>query len=475
MPAVLRHRLILLVIVLIAIAVRFTYIAMLDTHLVSDGVEGEMAHNIVAHGRWFYRADTSDDIGSTGLRGKATIDTASTGNHQGRPGQLIPEVDEPVGTSLIIAGVWALTGSERYTAVAALQGIVDSLTVLLIYWVAMQLFKRRRPALIAAALYAINLPEARETATVYNDLWAIQFTVWILALYLVAMRSPHRWRWWIICGLCAGVGTYFRPQVLLLAPVLACATAFATGWREALRRGAVTTLVGCLLLVPWTIRNYNDFHAFVPTRTSLWLTAWGGFGEMANDFGGHFGLEPLVDLIHRSRPALIVETPAWDTYAKRYVVDVIEQHPLWYLELLAHRVAVATVWQYDTRWMYIEAGKWSHSKGTLPDYIASHPLNTLEDAVAPCTFLLAMLGLALTWRRRRREHAILIAFALAVLIPYLTVYVQARYLLPAMPAYMIWIALGADRAIERAGGRLHRARSMSAAGGQRHGFGISVP
>jgi len=436
MPAVSRHRLILLVIVLVGLAARFTYIAILVPNESSDGLEGQMAHNIVANGRWFYRTETD--------------------------GAVVPEADESVGTSLIIAGVWTPTGSERYIAVAALQGIVDSLTALLVYWIAVQLFKRRRPALIAAALYAIYLPVAHQTATVYNDIWAIEFTVWILALYLVAIRSSHRWRWWLACGLCAGVGAYFRPQVLLLAPALCLATAFSTGWRETLRRAALVSLVGFLPLVPWTIRNYDDFHAFIPTRSALWMTVWGGLGEMANDFGGVFSQEALVDKVHRVRPDLVAESPAWDSYAKRYVVQTIEQHPFWYLELLAHRVAIATVWQHDPLWMHIEAGKWSHYKGSIVSFALSHPLDVLEDAVEPGVFLLAMLGLRLTWRRQRRQHAILLALVLSTLLPYIAVHVELRYLLPAVPAYMIWIGLGADLVIERVAGRSRRARSKLA-------------
>jgi 4-amino-4-deoxy-L-arabinose transferase-like glycosyltransferase len=313
----------------------------------------------------------------------------------------------------------------------------------------MQLFKRRRPALIAAALYAVYPPIAWQTASAYNDIWAIDFTVAIVALYLLAMRSDRRWRWLIACGVCAGLGAYFRPQVLLIVPALALATGFSTGWREALRRVVVTTAIGALMLAPWTIRNYKDFHAFIPTRAALWMTVWGGLGEMANDFGGDFSQEAITDKVHRVRPDLATESPAWDSYVKHYVIRVVEQHPFWYLELLAHRVAIATVWQFEPYWMHIEPGKWSHYKGSLLGFVVSHPLDTLEDALEPAVFLLGILGLGLTWRRRRQQQAILVALVLAVLVPYLAVHVEARYLLPAAPAYFIWIGLGADRLIER--------------------------
>jgi hypothetical protein len=143
---------------------------------------------------------------------------------------------------------------------------------------------------------------AWQTASTYNDIWAIDFTVAIVALYLIAMRSAHRWRWLIACGLCAGIGAYFRPALILIVPALAVATALSTGWREALRRAALATVVACVMLVPWTVRNYKDFHAFVPTRSAFWLTAWGGLNEMRNDFGETFTFAAIIAKLRHTHP-----------------------------------------------------------------------------------------------------------------------------------------------------------------------------
>jgi len=90
-------------------------------------------------------------------------------------------------------------------------------------------------------------------------------------------------------------------------------------------------------------------------------------------------------------------------------------------------------------------------------------LDMLEDVLEPAVFLLGMLGLGLTWRRGREQHAILVALVLAVLVPYIAAHVEARYLLPAAPAYFIWIGLGADRLIERVAGRSRRTQRRMAA------------
>jgi 4-amino-4-deoxy-L-arabinose transferase-like glycosyltransferase len=306
------------------------------------------------------------------------------------------------------------------------------------------LFKRRRAALLAAALYALYPPIAWDTVDPYNDIWAVDFTITIVAIYLEVLDSPHRWRWLIACGVLSGVAVYFRPNLLLIAPALALATVFRTGWREALRRGATIALIGALILLPWTVRNYEDFHAFIPTNSSMWEVMWGGLGEFPNDFGASLKTSVTKEEVRRVRPDLRFESPAWDAYLEPWVVHAIEHHPLFYLKTLAYRVAIATVWAHDQLWMHRGSPPVFTYKGGLLALIFERPLAVAQYMLQPLAFLLAMLALGFTWRGRRAHHLILIATVLAVLVPYIAISVESRYLLPAAFAYFIWIGLGAD-------------------------------
>jgi 4-amino-4-deoxy-L-arabinose transferase-like glycosyltransferase len=446
-----RHLLALLAIVAVGVGIRVTY-ALTTGHTVGrTSREGQIAHNIVADGRWFERNARADAyVLGLSLRGDRLIDPASVDYASvDRNGRWYPEVAQPVGESAVIAGLWAITGDERYIQIEIVQGVIDGFAALLVYWISMRLFKRVRPALIAAALYAVYPPIAWLAAEPYNDIWAVDFTIAIVAIYLVILGSGRRWRWLIMCGLCAGIGAYFRPNVLLITPVLALLTASVTGWREALRRALTTTVVALLLLVPWTIRNFEDFHAFIPVRSALWQNMWVGLDELPNHFGGNFSERSITAEVHRVRPELVPETPAWDSYIKHYVVRAIEGHPLFYLELLVHRAATATVLVYENAWMHRGAGAVLAHTGGLPAAILHRPLELLEDALEPLVFLLAMLGLGFTWRRWRRQNTILVAVVLCVLVPYIAIHVEGRYLLPAVFAYFVWIGLGAELLIER--------------------------
>jgi 4-amino-4-deoxy-L-arabinose transferase-like glycosyltransferase len=448
--------LILAAIALAGIGVRFAYTATVGHNEQVTSIEGQLAHNIVKDGRWFaYNTRAEGYLAKLVAQRHRLIDPATVNySYLDAHGQWYPEIGQSVGVSVIIAALWAITGDERYVQLQVLQGVVDGLAALLVYWIAMRLFARRRPALIAAAIYALFPPLAWQTADAYNDIWAVDFTLVIVALYLLALRSGYRWRWLVACGLSAGLGAYFRPQVLAIVPALSLAMAFSVGWREALRQAAVTTTIAVVLIVPWTIRNYHDFHAFVPMRSAFWMTMLNGLNEIPNRYVSDDSEGALKARIHRIRPELMSETPAWEALLKPIVVKTIEQHPLFYLEVLAHRVALATVLMNETTWMSRGAGDVFGSARATFSTITNRPLIVIEDALEPFVFLAAMIGLALCCRYRTRQHMLLIALVLSVLLPYITLHVEARYLLPAFPAYFIWIGLGADSLYVRARSRV---------------------
>ncbi|HXN37058.1 MAG TPA: glycosyltransferase family 39 protein [Solirubrobacteraceae bacterium] len=455
---------ILLLVVLVGLGLRLTYIATTGESSFTQTRDGEIAHNIVAHGRWFvYDEKARFYLDAATGRLHRNLQPSEIDYAQLDRGAVFhPESGESIGSATLLAGLWQITGGESYLPLQVLQAIVDALAALLVYHIAMCLFNVRRAAIVAAALYALYPPIAWLTIVPYNDIWAVDFTIAIVATYLQALQSVHRWRWLAVCGLVAGIGSYFRPNVLLIVPVLALATIAMTGWREALRKGACVTVIGALFLIPWTVRNYDDFHAFIPGTSSLWENMWNGLGELPNDVGASRGTHGVYEEVKAVAPQLRPESPAWDDYLKPWVVHAIEHQPLFYLESVAHRAAVATLWNHDTTWMHAGVAPLRGYEGGILAFVVNRPLDLLQYGLQPLVFVFAALALALTWRRWRREHLILVAAALSVLVPYVVVSMEARYVLPAEFVYLIWIGLGADLFLKRLRTRV-RLRSTRAA------------
>lgn len=456
---------ILAVIVAAGLGLRLSYLASDPHDPRLETLDGELARNLVA-GRGFVVNELAIDY--TGrLRGRehrvfdpATIDYTSLDRH----GDWQPEVFQPVAGGVLLAGVWEISGSEYYLPMQILQAIVDALCALLVFWISWRLFQRRNAALAAAALYALYFPIAWQTTVMYVDIWAVDFTIAIVAVYLRAIGSAHQWRWLAACGLLTGIGVYFRPSLLLLAPVLALASISAVGWRRTLGRALVPVAIALVLVTPWTIRNYHDFHTFTFIRTALGDTMWSGLGEVHNSYGANLN-DAVTDMeVHRLRPDLRPQSPKWDNFIlQHFVIPTIKSHPLFYAEVVGRRIVRSTLLDYEGPWMHrgvtLPHGR---SVQTLVSFGASHPLALLEDSFEPLVFLSAMLTMGLTWRRWRRQHILLIAVLLSALVPYIVIHFEPRYVLPAACVYVVWIGLGIDLLCERAGSllRVRRARLL---------------
>jgi 4-amino-4-deoxy-L-arabinose transferase-like glycosyltransferase len=446
-----RTRLALLAIFVIALGVRTAYVASNLHPEYRPWLYGGMAHDIVHDGHWFQINLRAVDFGYT-MRSTGPMieppDDPQLRYADAHP-KWEPEIGEPVGEPVVLAALWEITGSERFLPDQILKLLLDSLTALLVYRITLRLFKRRRAALLAASLYAIYPPLAWQVTSPAPDTWGVDFTIAIVAIYLEAINSSHRWRWLILCGVVAGIGSYFRPAVVALPAVLALATITMTGWREALRRGLYITAIAAALLIPWTIRNYNDFHAFIPIRSGAGQTLWEGLGEVPNDFGALLNDEATYHRVQRTHPYVHYGSPAYDSILMHWAIHAIERHPLFYLKLLARRTAQATIWARGILWMHRgTVSPFAYGPGIL-SYVVNRPLDLLQMSLSPITFILAILCLGLTWRRWRREHLTLIAVALVVLISYIPFYIEFRYILPAVFTYLIWIGLGADLLLER--------------------------
>jgi 4-amino-4-deoxy-L-arabinose transferase-like glycosyltransferase len=461
-----RRRLTLLLIVAVAVGVRLAYIPAQRPAREAEAfvTSGELARAILAHGRWLEVNNRAIAlVKELGYREHRLINLSEVNFAavDAKP-QWQPYVQEEVGTGLMLAGVWELTGSERFLYGELLQIAVDSLMVLLVYRIVALLFRRRRAALVAAAVYAVFPPIAQHTVLVTPDIWAVDFTIATVATYLEAMRSSqHRLRWLLVCGMTLGVGMYFRPNLLVLPAALALASASRHDWRRHLLYAAAVSAVAVVVVSPWTAINYGHFHRFIPTRTGLGVTLWIGLSEIHNTYGVNGNEAVIREEVHRARPNLLYNSPGYDDYLREKALRLIERHPLYYAELVARRVLFSTVGEYESGWMHADGESpflyRTRTGRGLVSYVINRPFNVLEDALQPLVFVIAMLALIFTWRGRRREHVFLIAVVLATLVPYWIIHSETRYVLPASLAYIIWISVGADVLAERVSARV-RAR-----------------
>jgi 4-amino-4-deoxy-L-arabinose transferase-like glycosyltransferase len=464
-----RRRLPLVAIVALALAVRLTFLAIDPYPYANSGLaadSAEIARQIDQHGRWF----TSNIAASTllgdvqnqrdRLVDPASVDFRQTDAHP----QLQPDILEPVGEAVVLAGIWKVTGSERWLPLQLLTVVLDALVAAVVFAIGMELFGRSRTAYLAAFMYAVFVPIAWLATIPHLDIWAVDFTAVITLLLLKARTAELPPRWLAAAGVAIGLGSYFRPGVLLIAPLLALATLSRSSWRQALRLGAIPTLVAVLLLVPWTIRNAEVFHRFIPLRSGTGQNLWEGLGELHNDFGAQLNDAATQTQVHAVRPDLVYGTPAYDDFLLSWATRAIKNHPGFYAKLVGWRFVSSTALLRNTDW----AGSILTPAQTglgLASYIRHRFKDLLVLMLEPLLFLASAATVIVTRRRFARSHLIAGAIIVATLLPYLFLHVEPRYLLPASFAYLLWTALGLDLLVERgkaAGGRRARSETVEA-------------
>ncbi len=453
MSSTLRTRAALALIFALTVATRYGYYAPDPHPNTGPWVNGAMAHNIVSDGHWFqvnanaipdYAFNSPLPVGGP-VVAPDEVNLAYSDAHP----RWEPFVAEPVGEAALLAGVWELTGRQTYAADVLMKIVLDAFAALLMYRIALLLFKRRRAALVAALMYALYPPIAEVVINPNRDFWGVDLTIAMLALYLETINSRHPGRWLVALGVVTGISLYFDPNLILLPGALALTSLAVAGWRTALRRALIPTAIALLLLVPWTIRNYNDFHALIFVRTSLGTTLWEGLAELPSDYGPKRSDYANYLLVHRALPDVRWETPQYDSYLARRSLAVIAHHPLFYLKTVAHRIWVTTFAEFDPEWMSKGTSTpFAYSGGPLA-FVVAHPFQLLQLALMPSVFLLAMLSLGCSWARYKPEHLILIALAVAIALPSVIVHFDGRFVMPMAISYLLWIGLGSDLLLER--------------------------
>jgi 4-amino-4-deoxy-L-arabinose transferase-like glycosyltransferase len=333
-----------------------------------------MADNILDHGRWFVIL---------------------------QHGLYKPEIREMPGLAIVDAAVWSVTGNRTYAVIKGVQVLIDIAMVVLIYWIALRLFERRRIALLAAGLYAIWPGAAVLAKTPSLDTWAAYWLIASSAAFILLRDRPGSTTRQVLLGLLIGIGVYFRP-FLIIFPILLALVGICGGWRQKVTAGIVPTLVALLLLTPWTVRNAYEFHAFIPARTGFGQALWEGLGQRNNSFGAVDNDAATRRLVRKSRPDLESGTPAFDNYLRDKSFHAIAAHPGFYLGLVARR----------------------------------------------CIYLLPCLLLLAWWNRRRREPWLLAMIVVATIAPYILIRIETRFWAPAVFAYLILVAASTDRLLE---------------------------
>jgi 4-amino-4-deoxy-L-arabinose transferase-like glycosyltransferase len=179
--------------------------------------------------------------------------------------QVHPTAYRVPGTSVLWAGLYRSFG-HRYSVVRILYCILDTLTILLIYGIGRRCFDDS-VALLAAAIYAVWPTALMYSSQLQSEpLYTFLFCCFILVVLQFAQRPS--WPRSIAAGVLLGLAMLTRGNAVVMAALMIPWSVWQ--FRRTPRlvvRGVAISFVALAMLTPWTIRNYEVFHALIPFDT----------------------------------------------------------------------------------------------------------------------------------------------------------------------------------------------------------------
>jgi hypothetical protein len=146
-------------------------------------------------------------------------------------------------------------------AVQLVQIACASLGAVLLFQLTSTLTGSRRPALIAALLFAANPLLIRHASSLTDS----SLTTVLLVGFAAASAARYGTRGAVLPAVWLGLAVLSRMTVL---PIVILMAAIHT-WRGQVRDAAVVAVIVALMVVPWMVRNHRANGAWWPTRSGL--------------------------------------------------------------------------------------------------------------------------------------------------------------------------------------------------------------
>jgi len=195
-----------------------------------------------------------------------------------------------------------------------------------------------RVAAAAAWLWAI-FPNA--ILIPVESMWDASLAALLVATILwatLAWAESSRTRDWCAYGLLWGITLMTNATLVAVFPLLLAWLAHRAHKQQRACLGKLALSLGIAILccTPWTIRNYEAFHAFVPLRSGLGLQLWLGNNEKTQDI---FRAErhPIYDAGERAKYIELGEV-AYMHEKQLQALQYVQSHPAREVHLIWRRI-----------------------------------------------------------------------------------------------------------------------------------------
>ncbi|HVB73157.1 MAG TPA: glycosyltransferase family 39 protein [Ktedonobacteraceae bacterium] len=343
----------------------------------------------------------------------------------------------------IMAGLSLIFGPSDYFARLFLC-LIGSGTCVLLYLFARDLFGPRF-GIIAGVVAAIYPELYIYDGWLYTESLYIFFLFAICyVLFRIQRARTGKIGLWLWCGMLLGLLSLTRPNGIIVIGIV-IAWAIVMIWLKVLRRRPAVTgfiaaaLLACVLIAPWTVRNYLVSHSFIPVATGDGTVLLGAYNDQILTNPAYLGswIDPLKSRPDVAKPyPLFTCTPPCEVARENAYKDAAIQWIKSHLSIMPHLLALhfINLWQPATHEADLPTDR-------FPGQRSSQIVLAMMETFPIPVFILALLGLAVTLWKWRELLFIYTMIALTI-GQALVFYGSARFRAPIEPM-LILLATGA--------------------------------
>jgi len=313
-----------------------------------------------------------------------------------------------------VAGIYAIFG-HRPQVVFLFQIMSAVLMGYLVYLVGVEVIGSRTLSVLSVGALGLYFPLIQHTIRLLTEMLFTLLLALVVYLLVIAVRKRTSW-WFALAVLAAGAGALCRPSLLTLPPLLFVVFVFAFRERRwlSVTGTAAFTLAMLVVMAPWTIRNYNIWHRFVPVSTEGGYVLWAGnYGEHGEFGAGRYPYPSHIRKFLDSNPSEVER----NDFFTREAIRNIRARPTHFISLAGRK--------FLRLWFNVGYPR-PPSKASLVLMFGHAVL-----------FFFALLSVSVT--KNKAGVAVIAAVLLNFTLIHMISYGTVRYALPMMP-YVVLLA-----------------------------------
>lgn len=353
------------------------------------------------------------------------------------------------GYMIFLASIYFLFGVKPW-AVLLLQVFLDIGIVIIVYFIAKEIFKSETVAFIAAILYSISFPSAYYsirllTETLFTFIFALAILIFIKGLRKDKLLN------FALTGFLIGLSTLVRPVALYIPALLFFVLLFSgSSFIIKLRNMLLTLILFFITISPWQLRNLNVYgHYALTSKHGKTLCSWNAAIVKAGEenISRHEARDQLIGNSLKGITNPFEESKVLQRIAFSY----ISKHPLQYMKyhlkgtlkmfLGTSRSGVRDIFGIKTEAPHITEGLYETARKIIGNLQNELPTLFLFIKQA-LEYLFAIIGL-ITMRLKNEKVYLLLLIAIILYFAAITGPIgYSRFRIPIIPFYLTISAKG---------------------------------